>query len=160
MKDIKTIEEIGASRPARSRRGNGPPSQITLLSHAKPPRWKRIWDCCDQCFREQNSILWPHLSRTINLLVIVNISLFFLTGGVTRSAYYFPLISLCLLALANLLILLPLGLQARLPFYFFGLEPVSRGRVVPGREHCLLAQTWRRMSMRTMTFPASNLRGT
>ena len=70
---------------------------MVMLSDAKPPWWKRIWDSCDQCFREQHSILWPHLSRTINLLVIVNISLFFLTGAVTRPGYYFPLISLCLL---------------------------------------------------------------
>ncbi len=88
------------------------------MNDAKPPWWKRIWNRCDRCFQDQNSILWPHLSRTINLLVILNISLFFLTGAVTRQGYYFPLISLCLLALANFLILLPLGLQARLPFYF------------------------------------------
>jgi hypothetical protein len=50
-------------------------------------------------------------------MVIVNISLFFLTGAVTRQGYYCPLISLCLLAVANVLILLPLGLQARLKFY-------------------------------------------
>ncbi|MEQ2005365.1 MAG: hypothetical protein ABMA26_01105 [Limisphaerales bacterium] len=88
-----------------------------MLTKMKVRWWKRIWNRCEACFLEQNSILWPHLSRTINLLVIVNVSLFFLTGAVTRQGYYFPLIALCLLAAANFLILLPLGLQARLPFY-------------------------------------------
>lgn len=87
------------------------------MNNAKAPLWKRIWNRCDRCFQDQNVILWPHLSRTINLLMILNISLFFLTGAVTRQGYYFPLISLCLLALANMLILLPLGFQARLRFY-------------------------------------------
>jgi len=87
------------------------------MTSTKSPWWKRLWDRCNQIFQEQSVYLWPHLSRAINLMVIVNVSLFFLTGTV-RHGYYFPIISLCLLALATLLILLPLGLQKELPFYF------------------------------------------
>lgn len=60
-----------------------------------------------------------HLSRTINLLVVLNISLFFLTGAVGSGGYWFPIVSLCVLALAAFLTLLPLGLQNWLPFYLF-----------------------------------------
>lgn len=50
-------------------------------------------------------------------MVILNTSLFFLTGAVTHGGYYYPVIALVLLTIAKLLILLPLGFQARLPFY-------------------------------------------
>jgi hypothetical protein len=79
--------------------------------------WRRVWGRCERCFQEQSVYLWPHLSRAVNLMVMLNISLFFLTGAVTNRGYYYPVISLCLLAAAALLILLPLGFQDRLPFY-------------------------------------------
>jgi len=72
---------------------------------------------CRNCFREQYAVLWPALSRSINLLAILNVSLFFLTSAVQTGGYWFPLVSLALLALATLLILLPLGLHTRLGFY-------------------------------------------
>jgi len=76
---------------------------------------------CQDCFREQHAILWPALSRTLNLLAILNVSLFFLTGAVRSDGYWFPLVSLALLALAALLILLPLGFHNRLGFYLLNL---------------------------------------
>lgn len=72
---------------------------------------------CQHCFREQHAILWPALSRTINLLAILNVSLFFLTGAVRTGGYWFPLVSLTLLAVATLMLLLPLGFHERLGFY-------------------------------------------
>lgn len=78
---------------------------------------REVWKHCDRCFHEQNIFLWPHLSRAIGLMVVLNTSLFFLTGAVTHGGYYYPIIALVLLAIAKLLILLPLGFQARLPFY-------------------------------------------
>lgn len=72
---------------------------------------------CHDCFRQQHAVLWPALSRTINLLAILNVSLFFLTGAVRSDGYWFPLVSLALLALAGLLILLPLGFHDRLSYY-------------------------------------------
>ena len=76
-----------------------------------------LWRCCEDCFHQQHAILWPALSRTANLLVILNVSLFFLTGAVTRQGYRFPVYSLALLAVATLFILMPLGLHHRLWFY-------------------------------------------
>lgn len=78
---------------------------------------RRMWAHCDRCFHEQYAVLWPNLSRVLSLLVILNISRFFLTGAVTRGGYYYPVISLAVLAAAELLILLPFGLQARLGCY-------------------------------------------
>jgi len=72
---------------------------------------------CRDCFREQHAVLWPAISRSINLLAILNVSLFFLNDAVRTGGYWFPLVSLALLALATLLILLPLGLHTRLGFY-------------------------------------------
>ncbi|MFU8892978.1 MAG: hypothetical protein ACNA8L_05060 [Luteolibacter sp.] len=72
---------------------------------------------CQDCFREQHAILWPALSRSISLLAILNVSLFFLTGAVRTDGYWFPLVSLALLAIASLLLLLPLGFHDRLGFY-------------------------------------------
>jgi hypothetical protein len=60
---------------------------------------REIWHRCDQCFHEQNVFLWPHLSRAIGLMVILNTSLFFLTGAVTHGGYYYPVIALVLLAI-------------------------------------------------------------
>jgi hypothetical protein len=72
---------------------------------------------CQDCFREQHAILWPALSRTVNLIAILNVSLFFLTGAVRTGGYWFPCVSLALLGLASLLLLLPLGFHNRLGFY-------------------------------------------
>jgi len=80
-----------------------------------------LWKSCENCFREQHAILWPALSRTINLLAILNVSLFFLTGSVKTGGYWFPLLSLALLALAALLLLLPLGHHHRLWYYLLSL---------------------------------------
>ena len=84
----------------------------------RPGLLRRMWTGCDRCFHEQYAVLWPTLSRVLNLIAILNVSLFFLTGAVTRGGYYYPVISLAVLAVAELLILLPFGWQARLGFYF------------------------------------------
>lgn len=76
---------------------------------------------CEDCFHQQHAILWPALSRTANLLAMLNVSLFFLNGAVKSGGYYYPLISLALLAGLSLLILMPLGLHDRLWYYLTGL---------------------------------------
>lgn len=88
----------------------------------RPGFVRRMWSHCDRCFHEQYAVLWPNLSRVLSLMAVLNISLFFLTGAVTRGGYYYPVISLAVLATAELLILLPLGWQARLGFYLFVLS--------------------------------------
>ena len=76
-----------------------------------------FWKRSEISFREQHATLWPGLSRAVNLLAVLNISLFFLTDAVRTGGYYFPVISLSALALATLLMLLPLGWHNRLGFY-------------------------------------------
>lgn len=76
-----------------------------------------VWRRCERCFHEQHAILWPSLSRTANLIAMLNVSLFFLNGAVKCGGYYYPVISLALLAAAALMILMPLGLHTRLWFY-------------------------------------------
>lgn len=72
---------------------------------------------CEQCFLEQHAILWAGVCRTINLLAVLNISMFFLSGEVKKHGYYYPIISLALLAIASLLALLPLGFHNWLGYY-------------------------------------------
>ncbi len=77
----------------------------------------RFWQKCENAFLQQHAILWAALSRTGNVLIMVNVSLFFLTGQVTDGGYRFPVYSLGLLAVATLMILLPLGWHDRLWYY-------------------------------------------
>jgi hypothetical protein len=60
---------------------------------------------------------WSHLSRLTNLLIVLNISLFFLTNLVTKQGYYYTFYSLLCLAIASLGPLLPIGLLDRLWYY-------------------------------------------
>jgi disulfide bond formation protein DsbB len=60
---------------------------------------------------------WAHLSRLTNLLIILNISLFFLTDLVTQQGYYYTFYSLICLAAVFLGPLLPFGLLGRLWYY-------------------------------------------
>lgn len=82
---------------------------------------EKVHSRCAACFRDQHGVLWPALSRTINLLAMLNVSLFFLTGAITREGYRYPLYSLALLGVAALLTLMPLGLHHRLWFYLCAL---------------------------------------
>lgn len=81
------------------------------------PAIRTPWRHCEECFREQHSILWPALSRTGNLLAVLNVSLFFLNDAVRTGSYWFPLVSLLLIGVATLLSLLPMGWHGRLGFY-------------------------------------------
>lgn len=76
-----------------------------------------LWRRCEDSFHQQHAILWPGISRSANLLAMLNVSLFFLNGSVKTGGYFYPLISLSLLAIATLLILLPLGYHDRLWYY-------------------------------------------
>lgn len=72
---------------------------------------------CFRCFDEQALILWPNLSRAASLLAVLNTSMFFLSGAVQHRGYYWPIYSLGLLAIVELVLLLPLGLNRKLWFY-------------------------------------------
>ena len=70
---------------------------------------------------------WSILSRLTSLLIILNISMFFLTGRVTRQNYFYTFYSLMFLILVYLGALLPLGLLGRLWYYAFFLAAEGMG---------------------------------
>ena len=74
----------------------------------------------DESFRNNKVILWASLSRLNNLLIILNISMFFLTGLVARG-YYYTFFSLGCFSVVAILTILPLTLISRLWFYLFSL---------------------------------------
>lgn len=61
-------------------------------------------------------VYWGHLSRINNLLVIMNISMFFLTGLVTQG-YYYTFISLLFLGIVGIGMLIPTRLIEKLWYY-------------------------------------------
>ncbi len=60
---------------------------------------------------------WAHLSRINNLLIVLNISMFFLTDLVIRQGYYYTYYSLSFLALTVMGPLIGFGLLNRLWYY-------------------------------------------
>ena len=74
----------------------------------------------EEHFRNYRVILWANLSRLNNLLIIVNISMFFLSGLVAEG-YYFTFYSIGCFAFVAVLSILPLPLLGRLWFYLLNL---------------------------------------
>lgn len=68
-------------------------------------------------FARQQAIYWANLARTTGLLVILNVSLFFVTGLVTHQGYWYTYVSLATLGAIYFLMLVPLGLTERLSTY-------------------------------------------
>ncbi len=68
-------------------------------------------------FEKQMTIYWSNLSRTTNLLILLNISMFFVTELVTKHGYYYTYFSLLFLLLVKFGLLVPLGLLNRLWYY-------------------------------------------
>lgn len=67
-------------------------------------------------FERDHAVFWNNLSRLNNLLVIMNISMFFLTGLINKGYYYtfFSLTCLCIVAVGTLI---PTGLIRSLRYY-------------------------------------------
>jgi len=80
----------------------------------------------DIAFDADHMNFWSNLSRVNNLLVIMNISMFFLTGLVARG-YYFTFYSLICLGVVALGSLIPTTLIRKLWYYwmFLGVELVG-----------------------------------
>lgn len=63
-------------------------------------------------------IFWSNLSRLNNLLVIMNISMFFLTGLVAKG-YFYTFYSLIILCIISVGLLIPTALVRALRYYWF-----------------------------------------
>ncbi len=69
-----------------------------------------------ETFVQDHGIFWNNLSRWNNLMVIINITMFFLTGLVAQG-YYFTFYSLICLSIVGMGILLPLPHSRSLKYY-------------------------------------------
>lgn len=81
---------------------------------------ERIRDACDilcRKYAEQYPVLHGNLSRFTGLLIMLNVTLFFVTGAVVYEGYYYTFYSLGLLAVVEALLIIPHGLFDRLWFY-------------------------------------------
>ena len=72
-------------------------------------------------FEAHKNIFWMNLSRFTALLIILNISLFFVTELVTRHGYYYTYYSLLALLTVEAVLLIPVGLTDKLWYYSLGL---------------------------------------
>jgi hypothetical protein len=87
---------------------------------------KTIYSGWARYFVSHHALFWANLTRLNNLLVIMNISLFFLTGLVAKG-YFYTFISLTCLGLVSIASILPTPLIRRLGYYviFFLFELVG-----------------------------------
>ena len=83
----------------------------------RPPWPVRFWRDCARSFETDHAIYWPHLSRATGLLVMLNVSLFFLNDAVSCGGNYWPLKSLGLLVMVEVAMLWPHGLGRRFGYY-------------------------------------------
>lgn len=72
-------------------------------------------------FESHRNIFWMNLARFTALLIILNISLFFLTELVTRQGYDCTYDSLVALPAVEAALLVPVGLTDKLWYYACGL---------------------------------------
>ena len=78
--------------------------------------WKSAYTAWERLFISDHAVLWGNLSRLNNLLIVMNISLFFLTGLVAQG-YFYTFISLGCLALVGLAGIVPTPLIRTLWYY-------------------------------------------
>jgi len=77
---------------------------------------KNGWAKIATSFGSDHAVFWGHLSRLTNLLVVMNISMFFLTGLVAKG-YYYTFYSLICLGAVGTGILIPTPYIRRLWYY-------------------------------------------
>lgn len=85
----------------------------------------KIYQGIATCYSRDRSVYITNLARLANVLIVLNISLFFLTELVTLQGYYYTFYSLALLGLVYAGILIPHRWADRLWYYFFLLTLVS-----------------------------------
>jgi len=74
----------------------------------------------DESFKNYMVTLWANLSRLNNLLIILNITMFFLSGLVAQG-YFYTFYSISCFACVAILIILPVPFIGRLWFYLLNL---------------------------------------
>jgi hypothetical protein len=78
--------------------------------------WKSAYTAWQRLLISDHVVLWGNLSRLNNLLIIMNISLFFLTGLVERG-YFYTFTSLISLGVVSLSAILAIFLIRKLWYY-------------------------------------------
>lgn len=68
-------------------------------------------------FTSEMGLYWMNLSRFTGVLIILNISLFFVTELVTTQGYYYTFYSLLCLGIVEFGLLVPLGLMKKFWYY-------------------------------------------
>jgi hypothetical protein len=74
----------------------------------------------DESYKKYLIIFWSNLSRLNNLFIILNISMFFLSGLVSRG-YTYTFYSVSCFLIVAIVTILPVGFVGRLWFYLLNL---------------------------------------
>jgi len=74
----------------------------------------------DESFKNYMVIFWANLSRLNNLLIILNITMFFLSGLIAQG-YFYTFYSIGCFAFVAILMILPVPFIGRLWFYLLNL---------------------------------------
>ena len=74
----------------------------------------------DESFKNYMVIFWANLSRLNNLLIILNITMFFLSGLIAQG-YFYTFYSIGCFAFVAILTILPVPFISRLWFYLLNL---------------------------------------
>ena len=72
-----------------------------------------------KAYEEDYLLYWTNISRATTLLIILNISMFFLTGLVTTQRYFYTFFSIVALSVVLLGGILPLGYHRSFKVYIF-----------------------------------------
>jgi len=75
-----------------------------------------IYRRCEEAYGTYCAVYWAHLSRLTNFLVVLNVSLFFVTGLV-KMGYFYTFYSVTLLGVVAVGMLVPTKLIDKLWYY-------------------------------------------
>ena len=98
---------------------------------------KHRYEKIQSLFDIDHASYWSNLSRLNNLLVIVNISMFFLTGLVAKG-YFYTCYSLICLGIVAVGAIVPTRLVRRLCYYWMFLVIEIVGSLLSDCQRCLL----------------------
>lgn len=79
-----------------------------------------MYERLNESFEDYMPIFWANFSRLNNLLIILNISMLFLSGLVSKG-YFYTFYSIGCFSLAAIFTILPFPLIGKLWFYFLNL---------------------------------------